>query len=115
MSSASVIAELARAGTVSLDFGNDRYKERRCRFRHIGHEALAMKLILTLEADPAGVRASLVEEWDDIHGTARMEPMVRLFDRDEAAVSWAQALARRRGLKQVYLTDSRQQSGRRSN
>lgn len=71
-----------------------------------------MKLMLTLEPDPAGVRASLVEEWEDARGTARMEPMVRLFDRDEEAVSWARALARRRGLKQVFLTDTRPQAPR---
>jgi hypothetical protein len=67
-----------------------------------------MKLTLILVADPAGVRASLVEEWEETRGTARMDPMVRLFDRDEEAVAWARALARRRGLKQVFLTDARQ-------
>ncbi|HEY3911986.1 MAG TPA: hypothetical protein VGM07_19160 [Stellaceae bacterium] len=66
-----------------------------------------MKLTLILDLAPTGVRASLVEEWDDPDGPARMEPMIRHFDADEQAVMWARALARRRGLGQIYLTDNR--------
>jgi hypothetical protein len=74
-----------------------------------------MKLTLILQADPAGVRASLVEEWESTGGTARMEPMIRLFDRDEEAVAWARAIARRRGLRRVHLTDNRPQPRRELN
>ncbi len=66
-----------------------------------------MKLTLTLDAAPAGVTASLVEEWDEIFGAARMEPIVRVFDSDEEALAWGRALARRRGVGQLYLTDNR--------
>jgi hypothetical protein len=71
-----------------------------------------MKLTLTLETDPAGVRALLVEEWEDVRGAARMEPMIRLFDDGNEAVTWARGIARRRGLKQVYLNDGRLNVGR---
>ena len=66
-----------------------------------------MKLTLILDPAPAGVRASLVEEWDEIGGATKMEPMVRHFDTDEQAVVWGRSLARRRGLTQIYLTDNR--------
>lgn len=66
-----------------------------------------MKLTLILDPAPVGVRASVVEEWDDAGGTATMEPMVRLFDNDEQAIVWGRSLARRRGLGQLYLTDNR--------
>lgn len=66
-----------------------------------------MKLTLTLDAAPGGVTASLVEEWDEIFGAARMEPIVRVFDADEEALAWGRALARRRGVGQLYLTDNR--------
>jgi hypothetical protein len=66
-----------------------------------------MKLTLVLDPAPIGVRASLVEEWDELGGTAKMEPMVRLFDSDEQAIGWGRSLANRRGLKQIYLTDNR--------
>ncbi len=39
-----------------------------------------MKLTLILDAAPVGVRASLVEEWDEIAGGAKMEPRVRQFE-----------------------------------
>lgn len=71
-----------------------------------------MKLTLILDHAAAGVRASLVEEWDDPDGPARMEPMTRHFDLDEQAVTWARALARRRGLGQIYVTDNRKPLGR---
>ena len=66
-----------------------------------------MKLTLILDPAPAGVRASLIEEWEDLGATARMEPMVRLFDSEEQAVVWSRAFATRRWLKQIYLTDNR--------
>jgi hypothetical protein len=66
-----------------------------------------MKLTLILDAAPVGVRASLVEEWDEIAGTARMEPRVRLFDSEEQALLWGRSWASRRGLKQLFLTDNR--------
>jgi hypothetical protein len=66
-----------------------------------------MKLTLILDAAPAGVCASLIEEWEDSGGLARMAPMIRHFDSDEAAIVWARSLARRRGLGQVFLTDNR--------
>ena len=40
-------------------------------------------MTLVLDPTPIGVHASLVEEWDDITRTAKMEPMVRLFDAEE--------------------------------
>jgi hypothetical protein len=66
-----------------------------------------MKLTLILEDAPIGVRASLVEEWDEIRGATKMEPRVRLFDTEEQAFVWGRSLASRRGLKQLYLTDNR--------
>lgn len=66
-----------------------------------------MKLTLILDAAPVGVRASLVEEWEEIRGAVKMEPRVRLLDTEEQALIWARALASRRGLKQLYLTDNR--------
>jgi hypothetical protein len=53
------------------------------------------------------VRASLVEEWDEITRATKMEPMVRLFDTDEQALAWGRAWASRRRLKQLFLTDNR--------
>ena len=66
-----------------------------------------MKLTLILDATPAGVRASLVEEWDEMRGSAKMEPRVRLFDTEEQALVWGRSWAHRRGLKQLFLTDNR--------
>jgi hypothetical protein len=66
-----------------------------------------MKLTLILDPAPIGVRASLVEEWDDVARNARMEPRVRLFDTEEEALAWGRLLAHRRGLKQLFLTDNR--------
>ena len=66
-----------------------------------------MKLTLMLDAAPTGVRASLIEEWDELGSTAKMEPMVRHFDSDEQAIVWVRSLARRRGLAQIFLTDNR--------
>lgn len=71
-----------------------------------------MKLTLILDAAPAGVSASLVEEWENPGGPAKMEPMVRHFNSDEQAVVWARILARRRGLAQIYLTDNRKAAAR---
>jgi hypothetical protein len=66
-----------------------------------------MKLTLILDPAPTGVRASLIEEWEEVaHGT-RMEPRVRLFDTEEQALAWGRSLAHRRGLKQLFLTDNR--------
>ena len=66
-----------------------------------------MKLTLILDPAPGGVRASLLEEWDEVGRTAKMDPRVRLFDSDEQAIGWGRSLASRRGLKQLYLTDNR--------
>ena len=66
-----------------------------------------MKLTLMLDAAPTGVRASLIEEWDELGSTAKMQPMVRHFDSDEQAIVWGRSLARRRGLAQIFLTDNR--------
>ena len=66
-----------------------------------------MKLTLILDPAPIGVRASLIEEWEDPGRTAKMDPRVRLFDTEEQAVNWGRSLAGRRGLKQIYLTDNR--------
>ena len=66
-----------------------------------------MKLTLILDPAPVGVRASLVEEWDEIARGTRMEPRVRLFDREEEALAWGRLLAHRRGLKRLFLTDNR--------
>jgi hypothetical protein len=70
-----------------------------------------MKLTLILDPAPVGVRASLIEEWDQIAGTAKMAPRVRLFDTEEQALAWGRSLANRRGLKQLFLTDNRISSG----
>jgi hypothetical protein len=66
-----------------------------------------MKLTLILDAAPVGVRGSLVEEWDEVIRSAKMEPRVRLFDTEEQALAWGRLLAHRRGLKQLFLTDNR--------
>ena len=66
-----------------------------------------MKLTLILDPAPVGVRASLLEEWDEVGRTAKMDPRVRVFDTDEQAIGWGRSLASRRGLKQLYLTDNR--------
>jgi hypothetical protein len=66
-----------------------------------------MKLTLILDPAPVGVRASLIEEWEEPGGTAKMDPRVRIFDSDEQAIAWGRSLAGRRGLKQIYLTDNR--------
>jgi hypothetical protein len=66
-----------------------------------------MKLTLILDPAPIGVRASLIEEWEDPSRTAKMDPRVRLFDSEEQAITWGRSLAGRRGLKQIYLTDNR--------
>ena len=68
-----------------------------------------MKLTLVLDPAPTGVHASLIEEWEEIGGSVRMEPMIRLFDSEEQATQWAKAHASRRGLKHIYLTDHRKQ------
>ena len=65
-----------------------------------------MKLTLILDAAPIGVRASLIEEWDEIAGSAKMAPRVRLFDTEEQALVWGRTLANRRGLKQLFLTNN---------
>jgi hypothetical protein len=69
-----------------------------------------MKLTLVLDPAPLGVRASLLEEWEEASGTAKMEPMVRLFDSEEQAIVWGRQMASRRGLKQIFLTDNRKPS-----
>lgn len=66
-----------------------------------------MKLTLILDPAPVGVRASLVEEWEEVSHGARMEPRLRLFDTEEQALAWGRLLAHRRGLKQLFLTDNR--------
>jgi hypothetical protein len=70
-----------------------------------------MKLTLILDAAPTGVRASLVEEWDEIGRRAKMAPYLRLFDTEDQALAWGRRLASRRGLKQLFLTDNRKSSG----
>jgi hypothetical protein len=69
-----------------------------------------MKLTLILDAAPVGVRASLLEEWDEIARAAKMEPRVRLFDTEEQALAWGRFWAYRRGQKQLFLTDNRNPS-----
>jgi hypothetical protein len=69
-----------------------------------------MKLTLILDPAPTGVRASLIEEWDEIVGATKMEPRVRLFDTEEQALVWARWQASRRGLKQLFLSDNRKTS-----
>jgi hypothetical protein len=66
-----------------------------------------MKLTLILDPAPIGVRASLVEEWEEVARNTKMEPRVRLFDTEEEALAWGRVLAHRRGLKQLFLTDNR--------
>ena len=70
-----------------------------------------MKLTLVLDPAPIGVRASLIEEWEEIAGSAKMEPRVRLFETEEQALVWGRLLASRRGLKQLFLSDNRKTSG----
>jgi hypothetical protein len=69
-----------------------------------------MKLTLILDPVPNGVRASLIEEWEEPGRTAKMDPRVRLFDSEEQAIAWGRSFAGRRGLKQIYLTDNRKPS-----
>ena len=71
-----------------------------------------MKLTLILDPAPAGVLASLVEEWDEFGSVEKMEPMVRHFDSDEQAIVWGRSLARRRGLAQMFLSDNRKTGAR---
>ena len=66
-----------------------------------------MKLTLILDPAPVGVRASLVEEWEEIGRATKMEPRVRLFDNEEEALAWGRSMASRRGLKQLFLSDNR--------
>jgi len=66
-----------------------------------------MKLTMILDPAPVGVRASLIEEWENPGRTAKMDPRVRLFDSEEQAIAWGRSLAGRRGVKQIYLTDNR--------
>ena len=66
-----------------------------------------MKLTLILDPAPIGVRASLIEEWEEVGRTAKMDARIRLFDSEEQAIVWGRSLAGRRGLKQIYLTDNR--------
>jgi hypothetical protein len=70
-----------------------------------------IKLTLILDAAFTGVRASLIEEWEEIGRIAKMEPRTRLFDTDEHALAWGRSLAHRRGLKQLFLTDNRKAAG----
>jgi hypothetical protein len=70
-----------------------------------------MKLTLILDPAPAGVRASLIEEWDEITGSAKMEARIRHFDTEEQALAWGRLMASRRGLKQLFLTDNRKSAG----
>ena len=70
-----------------------------------------MKLTLVLDPAPTGVRASLIEEWDDVARDAKMEPRVRLFDSEEQALAWGRLLAHGRGLKRLFLTDNRKTVG----
>ena len=69
------------------------------------------KLTLVLDPAPTGLRASLVEEWEELGRIVRMEPMVRLFDAEAQALAWGRALAKRRGLTRLYLTDNRKPAG----
>lgn len=66
-----------------------------------------MKLTLILDPTSIGLRASLIEEWDEFGEAAKMAPMVRHFDNDDEAIVWGRLLARRRGLGQIFLTDNR--------
>jgi hypothetical protein len=66
-----------------------------------------MKLTLALDPATSGVRASLIEEWDELDRTVRMEPRTRHFETDDDAIAWGRSWARRRGLGQIFLTDNR--------
>jgi hypothetical protein len=66
-----------------------------------------MKLTLTLDRAPFGVRAALVEEWDEIGGHMTMAPIIRLFASGEQAIAWGRLRAHRRGLREIYLSDNR--------
>jgi hypothetical protein len=66
-----------------------------------------MRLTLILDPAPTGVRASLVEEWEELGNPVQMEPMIRHFDYDDQAIVWGRSLARRRRLGQIFLTDNR--------
>jgi hypothetical protein len=66
-----------------------------------------MKVTLILDPAPIGVRASLIEEWDEVAQGAKMAPRIRLFDTEKGALAWGRSLAHRRGLKQLFLTDNR--------
>ena len=70
-----------------------------------------MKLTLILDPAAAGVRASLIEEWEEITRATKMEPRIRLFSIEEQALAWGRSLASRRGLKQLFLTDNRKSGG----
>lgn len=70
-----------------------------------------MKLTLILDPAANGLRASLVEEWDEAGRVVTMAPMVRLFDSEEQALAWGRALAKRRRLGRLYLTDNRRPVG----
>jgi hypothetical protein len=70
-----------------------------------------MKLTLILDSAPVGVRASLIEEWDEITSPAKMEPRMRHFDSEDDALVWGRSLASRRGLKQLFLSDNRKPAG----
>ena len=65
-----------------------------------------MKMTLILDPAPPGVRASLVEEWEEGGQTLRMAPRVRLFDDEDEAIRWGRALASRRRLDRLYLTNN---------
>jgi hypothetical protein len=71
-----------------------------------------MKLTLILDPAAPGVRASLVEEWDEPGGAIRMEPITRHFDSDDDAIAWGRSWARRRGLAQMFLADNRRSGER---
>jgi hypothetical protein len=70
-------------------------------------EGNAMKLTLTLDSASSGVRASLIEEWDEPDRTVSMEPRTRHFENADDAIAWGRSWARRRGLGQIFLTDNR--------
>jgi hypothetical protein len=69
-----------------------------------------MKLTLVLDPAEGELRASLVEEWEDMAGTQKMAPRIRHFDSEEAALAWGRGLARRRGLQSLYLIDNRKRN-----
>jgi len=70
-----------------------------------------MKLALIFNAAPVSVCASLVQEWEEIARTTKMEPRVRLFSSEEEALAWDRSMASRRGLKQLFLSDNRKPAG----